>query len=105
MKIIPKTKEQILKDRLKTITKAEKAGLTYMGNSIYVINKLSSLRLNCVIDKMISYFRIIIKHRHELLRLFHGLNHFRRFRKIQTTPQVITYAAALGLRKNISLFD
>ena len=35
MKIIPKTKEQILKDRLKTITKAEKAGLTYMGNSIY----------------------------------------------------------------------
>ena len=35
MKIIPKTKEQILKDRLKTITNAEKAGLTYIGNSIY----------------------------------------------------------------------
>ena len=75
----------------------------HMGNPIYVINTLSSLRLNCVIDKLISYFRIIIKHQHELLRLFHGLKHFRRFRKIQTTPQVITYATALGLRKNILL--
>jgi len=35
MKIIPRSKDQILKDRLKTITNAEKAGLTYMGNSIY----------------------------------------------------------------------
>ena len=35
MKILPRTKEQILKDRLKTITNAEKAGLKYYGHTIY----------------------------------------------------------------------
>jgi hypothetical protein len=35
MKILPRSKEQILKDRLKTITNAEKAGLKYFGHTIY----------------------------------------------------------------------
>ena len=66
MKIIPKTKEQIFKDRLKTITNAEKAGLKYYGHTIYADESQFPTEFYRFCNpKSVKDFKAVIKERNE----------------------------------------
>ena len=66
MKILPRTKEQILKDRLKTITNAEKAGLKYYGHTIYADeSQFPTEYYRFCNPKSVKDFKAAIKERNE----------------------------------------
>lgn len=66
MKILPRTKEQILKDRHKTITNAEKAGLKYYGHTIYADeSQFPTEYYRFCNPKSVKDFKAAIKERNE----------------------------------------
>ena len=66
MKTLPRTKEQILKDRLKTITNAEKAGLKYYGHTIYADESAFPTEFYRFCNpKSVKDFKAAIKERNE----------------------------------------
>ncbi len=66
MKILPRSKDQILKDRLKTITNAEKAGLKYYGHTIYADeSQFPTEYYRFCNPKSVKDFKAAIKNRNE----------------------------------------
>ena len=66
MKILPRSKDQILKDRLKTITNAEKAGLKYYGHQIYADeSQFPTEYYRFCNPKSVKDFKAAIKNRNE----------------------------------------